>query len=47
MARLPGGLRNADKVVRVATTVAAGDAIAGGHIEAAIEELKLVPKGGK
>lgn len=42
-----GGLRNVVHVLRVAADFADGGQIAAGHVQAAILDMKLAPKGGK
>lgn len=47
IAKLSGGLRNVDNVLRMAAIFAGKDRIAAGHVQAAIKDLKLKPTGGK
>lgn len=47
VARLPGGLRNVENVIRMATLFT-GDATPNvAHLKAAIVDMKLAPKGGR
>lgn len=47
VAKLPGGLRNVENVIRMAGIFAGRDKVTAVHLKAAIKDLKLDQSGGK